>query len=370
MKLRRAMAVAAATAVIAPAAFFAAPAAFATEGDTTAPQTSAESPGSETPGSETPEAGAGETGETPPVVETPPTDEAPAPPETGEETAGTPPTKPEEGAPEEGTPEAGKPSPSASQSTPAAEPSETSAGEAPGTPVECSEDGDLVDDDFKTSLTGLPERVVAGSGFHGFKFNVSNQGKNVYKRVDLGVFAGQIDEKTWEITSQHLTLQYKDPESGQWINISLDDNDEGAGYLGYTDVRAKESFSIDLRLSVDKSAPAGLGYAIGIGVYADDKGNCVMAGDFASYEFEIVAAGSDAGNPGEAKPQPRPQTGGKKPIPAKPVGNTEIKPQGHLAETGSSSTVPVIGMVGGIAIVAGAGVMFAMKRRRNGDAAA
>ncbi|MFD5748543.1 LAETG motif-containing sortase-dependent surface protein [Streptomyces sp. NPDC127033] len=369
MKLRRAMAVAAATAVIAPAAFFAAPAAFATEGDPATPQTSAETPGSETPDTETPEAGAGETGETPPVVETPPTDEAPAPPETEEETPATPPTEPEE----EGAPEAGKPSPSASQSTPGAAPSATSTGEAPGSPIECDDDSELTfDENLKTSLTGLPERIVAGSGFHGFKFNVSNKGKNIYTRVDLAVFASQIDEKTWEDTSRHLTLQYKDPESGQWINISLDDNDEGAGYLGYTDIRSKESFSVDLRLSVDKSAPAGFGYAIGIGIYADDKGNCVLADDFASYEFDIAAAGTDAGDPGEAtpQPQPRPQTGGKKPIPAKPVGNTEIKPQGHLAETGSSSTVPVIGMVGGIAVVAGAGVMFAMKRRRDGDAAA
>ncbi|MFE3826261.1 LAETG motif-containing sortase-dependent surface protein [Streptomyces sp. NPDC059092] len=353
MKLRRAMAVAAATAVIAPAAFLAAPAAFATEGDTVTPQTSSEAPSPD----------ASETTEvvTPPADPSTPTSEAPEP----TESVATKPGVPTASAPESGTPSTST-SPSASAST-SAEPTAAPTTEAPGGPVECAEDGEVAfDENLQTSLAGLPQRIVAGSGFHGFKLNVSNKGKNTYKRVDLGVFAGQINEKTWEDDSSHLTLQYKDPASGTWTDISLDGNDEGAGYLGYTDVRSKETFSIDLRLSVDKSAPAGLGYAISIGLYADDEGNCVFADDDAFYQFDIVAAGSDAGDPGEAKPQ----TGGKKPIPAKPAGNTEIKPVGHLAETGSSSMVPVIGMAGGIAIVAGAGVMFAMKRRRSGDAAA
>ncbi|MFE3740098.1 LAETG motif-containing sortase-dependent surface protein [Streptomyces sp. NPDC059134] len=361
MKLRRAMAVAAATAVMAPAAFLAATPAFATDGDNVTPQTSSEAPAP----------GAGENaeaGQPPAEPSSSTTDEAPAPTESA-------PMQPED--PDAGAPEAGKPStstspgastsPSASPGTSEpAEPSATATTASPG-PVQCSEDGEVTfDKNLRTRLTGLPERIVAGSGFHAFELNVSNKGGNTYKRVDLGVFVGQIDENTWEEDSRHLTLQYKDPETGAWTGISLDDDDEGSGYLGYTDIRAKETFSVELRLSVDKSAPSGLGYAIGIGLYADDKGNCVIADDYGVYEFDIVTAGSDAGEPGEAKPQ----TGGKKPIPAKPAGNTEIKPVGHLAETGSSSMVPVIGMAGGIAVVAGAGVMFAMKRRRGGDAAA
>ncbi|MEV7088952.1 LAETG motif-containing sortase-dependent surface protein [Streptomyces sp. NPDC093085] len=357
MKLRRAMALAAATAVIAPATFLAAPAAFATEGDTTSPQTSADSPAPGTGAENGTENGDDTTEvvdeETPDSASSPSTD-APAPAES---------TPAESAEPTPGASEPGKPSPSTSTS-PSAEPTATESSPAPG-PVEC--DGDVIfDENLRTSLTGLPERIVAGSGFHGFKLNVSNKSKNTYKRVDLGVFASQVDEKTWQDDAGHLTLQYQDPTSGKWVDISLADDDEAAGYLGYTDVQPKESFSINLRLSVDKSAPAGLGYAISIGLYADDEGNCVIADDDAYYEFDIVAAGSDAGKPGEAKPQ----TGGQKPVQAKPAGNTQIKPEGHLAETGSSSMLPVIGTVGGIAIVAGAGVMFAMKRRRSGDATA
>ncbi|MFE7430476.1 LPXTG cell wall anchor domain-containing protein [Streptomyces sp. NPDC057545] len=195
--------------------------------------------------------------------------------------------------------------------------------------------------------------------------NVVNKGDNAYKRVDLGVFAAQVDTDTWEETTGHLTLQFKNPGTGQWTDISLDENDEGAGYLGYTDVRAKESLSIDMRLSVDKRAPDGFGFAITIGVYADDKGNCVFADNQAFYEFDILAAGTEPGDVNEAEPQ----EGGKKPLPAKPAGDTEINPVGTLAQTGSDSNLPVIATIGGIAVVAGAGVVFGLKRRRPTTAA-
>ncbi|KUM91758.1 hypothetical protein AQI88_35345 [Streptomyces cellostaticus] len=210
-----------------------------------------------------------------------------------------------------------------------------------------------------TSLSGLPSKVVAGSGFHSFKLNVNNTGDRAYQRVDLGVFTAQMNENDYFIDTSHLTVQYQDPSSGKWVGISLDENDDGAGYLGYTDVKAHESFSIDLRLAVDKTAPAGLGYAISIGMYADDKGNCVFSGDDSYYEFDILKAGTTPGNSGDAKPQ-----GGKKPLPKQPAGNTKIEPQGHLAQTGSSSALPVIALAGGAAVALGAGAVFVVRRRK------
>ncbi|WP_019065230.1 hypothetical protein [Streptomyces prunicolor] len=135
-------------------------------------------------------------------------------------------------------------------------------------------------------------------GPHG-RLNVSNSGSHAYQRVDLGVFASQVDEDDYLTDTSHLTLQFKDPASGTWTDISLDENDEGAGYLGYTDVKAHEFFSIDLRLAVNKKkAPAGLGFAISIGMYADDEGNCVFSGDDSYYEFDILKAGGAPGPPG------------------------------------------------------------------------
>ncbi|MFK4225124.1 hypothetical protein [Streptomyces sp. NPDC019890] len=328
------MAVAAATAVIAPVALLSAPAAFATETPTAETSPSAEAPSSPAATPSGPSDAPSTAAATPSVAS-----DAPSTPAAGNSTA-----------------------PSTAPSTTAPSPSASAPDEFP-----CDVDAEpSFDKNLQTSLSGLPSKIVAGSGFHQFKLNVNNKGKNSYKRVDLGVFAAQVDEDTWNEVTGHLSLQYKDPESGEWTDISLDVNDEGAGYLGYTDVKAKESFSIDLRLSVDKTAPAGFGYAISIGIYADDKGNCVFSDDESYYEFDILAADSEPGDVDDAEPQ----EGGKKPVPSKPAGNTQIQPQGNLATTGSSSMLPTVGIAGGIAIVAGAGVVFAMKRRRSGDATA
>src|SRR5262249_12356349 len=103
-----------------------------------------------------------------------------------------------------------------------------------------------------------------------------------------------------------------------------------------------------------------------IGMYADDKGNCVISGGDSYYQFDILKAGSAPGTPGDAKPQ-----GGKKPLPEhQPSGNTKIDPQGHLAQTGSSSALPMIALAGGAAGAVGAGAVFVVRRRRSAGSGA
>ncbi|WP_432026376.1 LAETG motif-containing sortase-dependent surface protein [Streptomyces sp. 1222.5] len=351
MKLRRSLALAAATAALAPAVLLTASAAYAADDDTASPTVSETAPTEEqsTPAAQ----------DTTPAAE----DTTPAAEDTtaaGEET--TPASEDTPPAADENLPAAAQSSSSASAS---ASVSATPSASASSGPFECDggEDKVQVDKDLHTGLSGLPSKIVAGSGFHAFQLNVNNTGGRAYQRVDLGVFAAQMNEKDYFIDTSHLTLQYKDPSSGNWVGISLDENDEGAGYLGYTDVKAHESFSIDMRLAVDAKAPAGLGYAISIGMYADDEGNCVFSGDDSFYEFDILKAGAAPGDPGDAKPQ-----GGKKPLPKhQPSGNTKIEPQGHLAQTGSSSVLPVIALAGGAAVVLGGGAVFAVRRRKSAD---
>ncbi|MFB7455566.1 LAETG motif-containing sortase-dependent surface protein [Streptomyces sp. NPDC056188] len=346
------MALAAATAAIAPAVLLAAPAAFASApSPTTAETTAGENEAGSTDSAESTESA--EPTDSPDSTEsnTSNEEESKQSSEKPDNTEGGSASKNEGTTPTDKKP--ATPSPSAS-------PSETSAWET------CTEADDMAfDQNLHTSLSGLPSKVVAGSGFHNFKLNVKNSGNNAYKRVDLGVFAAQIDEKNFEFNTSYLTLQFKDPATGKWVDISLDERDEGAGYLGYTDVQAKESFSIDLRLSIGNKAPAGMGFAISIGMYTDDKGNCVYSSDNNSYQFDVLAAGSKQGNPGDAKPQ-----GGRKPLPAKPAGDTRIVPQGHLAETGSSSALPMIALAGGAAVAVGAGAVFVVRRRKAGSGAA
>ncbi|MGK5451004.1 LPXTG cell wall anchor domain-containing protein, partial [Streptomyces radiopugnans] len=247
-----------------------------------------------------------------------------------------------------------------STSAPASPSAEPSPSEGP---AECSDEDEefLVDEDLLTGLSGLPSKVVAGSGFHAFQLTVTNTSDTDYRRVDFGVFTAQIDEENWNVTTGHLTLQYQDPATGAWKNISLDENDEGVGYVGYSVVKAHTSYSVNLRLSVDAAAPAGLGFAVTIGMYANDAGACVYAGDDSYYEFEILKAGA---KPGEV-PGAKPQGGAKKPVPSiKPVGDTEIKMKGTLAQTGSSSALPTIALIGGVTMAVGAGAVFAVRRRK------
>ncbi|MFJ7324936.1 LPXTG cell wall anchor domain-containing protein [Streptomyces cyaneofuscatus] len=356
MKIRRALAVAAATAVLAPVTLLSSPAAFATPSPT--PEATETATASEEP-------------ETPPADEETDTAPAPegenAPAEEGEE---KPPAEEEKEEKDEEKPAGEEEKPAEKPEDKPTSPSATPPSPAPSvtSPSDICQDTEdqRTDENLRTSLSGLPSQIVAGSGFHGFKLNVENKGDKAYKRVDLGLLAAQIDEDSWLPNTEHLTLQFKNPETGGWTDISLDQDDEVIGYIGYTDIRAKESFSIDLRLSVDKKAPEGYGFAIVIGLYADEEGNCVYPEGEAFYEFDVLAADADAGEPNEAEPQ----TGGKKPVPVKPVGNTEIKPEGTLAQTGSDSNLPVIATIGTVAILAGAGVVFALGRRRKGDATA
>ncbi|MEU6243401.1 LPXTG cell wall anchor domain-containing protein [Streptomyces sp. NPDC047024] len=350
MKLRRSLALAAATAAITPAVLLAAPVAYAS--DEVPAATSSESTSTSTEESQTT------------TVTTPGTEETTASteettPGSEETTAGT----------EETTSGTDKTAPDAKASTPAADASKStdaspSANPSPSAsasafPTECDEDTPpKFDDKLRTSLSGLPSKIVAGSGFHNFKLNVNNTGDHAYKRVDLGVFAAAVSEDDLS-DANHLTLQYKDPTTGAWTDISLDMDSDDAGYLGYTDVQAKESFSIDLRLAVDAKAPAGFGFAVSVGMYADDKGNCVQSSDDNFYEFDVLKAGAAPGKPTDAKPQ-----GGRKPLPAKPSGNTQISPQGHLAETGASSVLPLFALSGGAAVALGAGAVFAVRRRK------
>ncbi|MBB5934734.1 LAETG motif-containing sortase-dependent surface protein [Streptomyces zagrosensis] len=356
MKLRRAFTAAAATAAILPATLLAAPAAFAEEPSGTPTPTSTQS-----------ESGTPTPSGTPTASDSPTT---PAP-------SGTPSTTP---------PPTNSPSPSVTTTTPGSSPSPSDTASPTGTPTGTPTDGPSAspsaseseppapcedsdhyaeDPDLSTTLVGLPTKVVAGSGYHGFTFTVKNDTNRAFQRVDLGILAGTAHANAPEGTGKYLTLQFKNPDTGFWENISTDADNESHGYVGYTSVRAHEKLNLDLRLSVAKKAPDGFGYAISIGVYADEEGNCVFSsGDY--YEFEVVKSAAQLPGGKESEvPDAKPQ-GGKKPLPLplRPAGNKAIHPQGELATTGSDSNLPTIAMIGGVAMVAGAGAIFVVRRRR------
>jgi LPXTG-motif cell wall-anchored protein len=347
MKLRRAMAAAAATAVLAPLALLsAAPAAFADE----SPSTSTSSPAAEesTPaaGESTPAAGES----TPAAGESTPA--------AGESTPAAGESTPAAG---ESTPAAGESTPAGESSSPAVSPTPSATETAPGGAELCvDQDGNSTAElsaDLHSGLSGLPDTIVAGSGWTAFSFDVSNKGDGEIKDIKplIGVAAiGWDDAKDY---SGQIKVQVYDKASNSWQTIA-DAAGDGGTFPAFT-LEAGQSVSYKLRLSVSGKVPDSLGLTGGLAEYADDKG-CWVADDPNGwvYFFDILAAGSDAGNPNDAKPQ----TGGTKDL----SDVNEVSATGSLAETGSSSALPMIGLVGGVAVVAGAGAVFMVRRRKAG----
>ncbi|MEU1847984.1 LAETG motif-containing sortase-dependent surface protein [Streptomyces sp. NPDC019990] len=328
MKLRRAMAAAAATAVIAPMALLAAPAAYASDETSPAPSTSVSESATET----TP----------PPSTSAPET--TPPPSTSAPET--TPP--PSTSAPETTPP----PSTSASPSSPAPSASEPEASKPPKpTPSAC--ENSKVD----VSINGLPGKISAGSGWHKFSLNVLNDSDSTLN--DLHFYAGASADKYGQqmFASKKVQLQAWDPQDKTWVD--LDAGGYAVGYVGTTDeLEPDYQVVIPLRLNVKKSAPVGAGFSLGATIYGDGDAECTGYGEI-SYKFQIVSAGTDTDGT-------RPQEGGKAPVTDQKPSSDTPEVTGSLAETGSSSALPVIGLVGGAAVVAGAGAIFVVRRRKAG----
>ncbi|MFF5482595.1 LAETG motif-containing sortase-dependent surface protein [Streptomyces sp. NPDC012935] len=327
MKLRRALAAAAATAVITPVALLAAPAAYATDDE---PATATPSVSESATVSESPSESATESAS--------PTASAPAPTASVSES-------PTASAPAPSTSATESASPSASASTP-------EESEDPGEEPSACEDSKV-----DVSITGLPGKISAGSGWHKFSLNVLNNSDSTLGDLDFFAGASPDAEGMDLFQSKQVELQAWDPENKVWV--TLDEGGYAVGYVGYTDeLKPDYEVNIPMRINVKSSAPAGAGFTLGATIYGDADDECIGFGEVA-YKFQIVAAGTDTDGT-------KPQEGGKAPVTDKEPSSNTPEVTGNLAETGADSNLPVIGTIGGVAILAGAGVVFAMKRRKVG----
>ncbi|MFF9057454.1 LAETG motif-containing sortase-dependent surface protein [Streptomyces sp. NPDC101213] len=341
MKLRRAMVTMAATAVLAPLALLSAPTAFAEDGGTASPSASSSESTSASPSDS---AGSSESASAS---------------ESASESASS------SASASDDTKPTGSPSSSSSSSSSAS--ASASASSSPGEepsefPDDCpvDEDGVDVDSQLELSVSGLPGRIVAGSGWHTFKLTAANHSDEALGTVQwlaaIDNDSMSDDERTW--LSTYAKIEYYDPQAKAWDSIA---DDFGNGfYFGQTELGPKETVDIKLRVDITAKAPAGDGFTLGLGGYVDEEKNCVHS-SFALYEFTVLKPGSSNDDPGEAKPgEGKAPAGGKQPQ----GGANEIPATGSLAETGSSSVLPMIGLVGGVAVVAGAGAVFTARRRR------
>ncbi|MEV4229025.1 LAETG motif-containing sortase-dependent surface protein [Streptomyces bobili] len=345
MKLRRAMVTMAATAVIAPLALLSAPGAFAEEGDTASPSASS----SETGSSASP-SGTG----------------SPSAPDSASETPSdtASPSRSDDSSNELSSEQ----SPSSSSSESSTSTSSADEGKDEEDAFDPYEDCKSFELDEKLSATieGLPNKIVAGSGWHDFEFVVENDSDADLKNVYIDGFVEYDDETDASLVEKLAVIQVK--EDGKWTNGFQDyyEDEDGkkvnlsGSFVAMLDSLEKDSSAtLELRVKVKASAPAGSSFALSEAVYAGKDSVCHGNGDF--YDVEILAAGTKPGGVGDAEPngeKPSGVTDGNKP-------QGEAKEiSGNLAETGSGSALPMIGLVGGVALVAGAGAVFTARRRR------
>ncbi|AXQ56786.1 hypothetical protein D0C37_20745 [Streptomyces koyangensis] len=339
------MAVAAATAVISPVALLAAPAAFATDGQQDG-QTS------ETTESTTPAPTESESETTAPEESAEPTtdpdetDPAPAESESAPEEE-NPGTEDPSDEPSEEPTESTEPSPSPSDDEDEDEDPED------GYEICLDEDGNERAD-LGVSVSGLPGQVRAGST-HEFTLSAVNSGKTTLESVEWGAMIANENDDLWLEDGSLISkvdLAFYDPETKQWVPSGI-----GVAF-GETTLKTGQTVDIKLRMTVAKDAPLGAGYAFGFTGYVNEEENCVTEA-YAFYDFTVIGAGATP-KPGDAeKNEGKKPQGGLKPVEEKKT----LEPTGQLAETGAGSMLPVIGLVGGVTVLAGTGVVFAVRRR-------
>ncbi|OIK03037.1 hypothetical protein BIV25_00760 [Streptomyces sp. MUSC 14] len=356
MKLRRAMVTMAATAVIAPTALLSAPAAFADEPPSAS---SASSPAAGESASD------GDTGasSSPSGQSSATAGESGSPSDSASATASASASSAESASatPSDSTGSSASASPSRS-AEPTAMPT--------AIPSDCPVDDNMVDPDSQLSIdvSGLPGKIVAGSGWHNFTMTAANHSDQSLGTVQwlatVDNDTASDNEKDW--LSTYAKLEFFNPKTKSWESMA--DTVGNGLYFGTTPLGPKQTVGIKLRVDITAQAPAGDGFSMGFGGYVDTQKNCVHS-SFGFYDFTVLKPGSSNPSPGQAKPgKGTTPAGGKEPQ----GGATEIVPTGTLAHTGSSSMLPTIALVSGVAVVVGAGVMFSVRRRKGAgsDAAA
>lgn len=362
MKLRRALVTAAATAAVAPLALLSAPAAFAEEGPRPAATTATGTPDPASaaegtdPENTTSEPGADKDPATDgdpdtdkdPAVGGDPNTETETEPGPADEDTKTPPAKDPEGPGRPGDEKPGDGEPTEEECT--------AIEKSPGTLAE---------------LRDLPSKVVAGSGWHTFAFRVSNKTSEEFDAafVRLYAFAYAYDKDTTEIT-KYVHVQYSDMDGWHDVDTAID-SDDHRPFANLGRIAPGDHADLPLRLGVDPGAPTGIGGSVAFATSVDPDGVCgESVPEDQEYRFEIVAAPKKPGTVPAAVTSPKPvvtSTPTPSNTPAPQASSTPYA--GTLAATGSGSALPMLGTVGGIAVLAGAGVVHSVRRRKAGNEA-
>ncbi|MFI0716861.1 LAETG motif-containing sortase-dependent surface protein [Streptomyces inhibens] len=190
-----------------------------------------------------------------------------------------------------------------------------------------------------------------------------------------------------DVSELAVTVPWYNPATGKWKPIEGD----GAKFQNSDDfttvkrLEPGEHADARMRIKIDKKAKAGSGYFFTIGHSYGEDGTCGFD-KISQFDFKVLSAGSKPGKVEDAKGKPgKPGKPGEQGTPNRPgtpggTGGAGNKPAAHgthdavpgtgkLATTGSSSALPTVAAIGGAAVVAGAGAVFVVRRRRAGSGA-
>ncbi|MFE1770909.1 hypothetical protein [Streptomyces sp. NPDC059008] len=252
-------------------------------------------------------------------------------------------------------------------------------------PAFCSPIFDV--DRGKTGLRGLPGKIVAGSGWHEFAYRVTNVSKITVMETDISLSLGTADPKIDDVSELAVTVQWYNPATGKWKPIE----GEGAKFQDDDDfttvkrLQPGEHADARMRIKIGKKAKAGSGYFFTIGHSYGEDGKCGFD-KISQFDFKVLPAGSKPGKVADAKGKPgKPAKPGKQGVTGsqgtpggtstagnKPAayGTHDAAPAtGKLATTGSPSALPTVAALGGAAVVAGAGAVLVVRRRKAGSGA-
>ncbi|MFH8567332.1 LAETG motif-containing sortase-dependent surface protein [Streptomyces sp. NPDC017993] len=227
----------------------------------------------------------------------------------------------------------------------------------------------------KTALRDLPSKIVAGSGWHEFAYRVSNVSTVTLQETDVTLYLGTADPEIDDVSELAVTVEWFNPHSRAWKPVE----GEGAEWNDNQDfatvgsLRPGEYADARMRIKIAKNAEAGAGYFFTTGHSYGEDGQCGYD-EISQFDFTVLPAGTEPGKVEDAKGKPGSTDEKDRPAKAKAAtsrghhapqgGLAELPVSGNLAETGASSALPTAAAIGGAAVVAGAGAIFAVRRRR------
>ncbi|MFH8347805.1 LPXTG cell wall anchor domain-containing protein [Streptomyces sp. NPDC018045] len=378
MKFRQTLTAAAAAAVLAPAAVLAAPgAAFATDipGRPADTKTSQEGGGPESDGTSGRPGGATEPGGSSGAGE--PATGTDGNPKPGTDTENDTPPAPGTGPGKDTAGEPGQETGSQPGQDPRAETGTTPGG---STSEDTSSGGEceVGTGRLQMAIKGMQTEFVAGADWSHSSLTLTNTSDEAMDRIRPEPFITSseiVSYPYWE-----LQAEIRDPRTGRWV--SFDDAINEGEFTGLS-LAAHSTRTLSLRIRAIDTAKPGDGYAIMEGTFFNKDGSC-GGSNHAEYRFKILPAHGKPGGPGKSGKPGKPgepsesagagagSTGGNTPqVGLKTrAGARETAGAAQLAATGSSSALPTIALVGGVAMAVGAGAVITVRRRKVGGGTA